>query len=146
MAGGGAIATNIIGGSTRARLNNARLNASGDVTVAAANNSRIEAEVAALAAGVSIGGVAVGASIGTGVATNLIGSEITQKVGGQDKTTKSSALVIEALSKDTTIQAGGTLAVTADSGQTIKATVVAGSVAISAGAVASAPPAPGPHP
>lgn len=136
VAGGGAVATNMIGGTTRASVTNARLTAVGDVAIAAENNSRIEAEVAALAAGASIGGVAVGASIGTGVAVNLIGGTIDQTVDGKTKTTSSADLVIEALSQDTTIDAKGNLSVTSVSGQTIRATVAAGSVAISGGAVA----------
>ncbi|WP_236960758.1 beta strand repeat-containing protein [Methylobacterium durans] len=127
VSGGGAVATNLIGGSTRATLNNASLDAKTDVSVSAANSSRINAEVAAIAAGASIGGVAVAASIGTGVAINLIGTG--------SGSTSVPALAIEALSTNSGIKAGGNLAVQATSGQRIDASIKAGSVAVSGGAI-----------
>ncbi|WP_268904441.1 hypothetical protein [Devosia aurantiaca] len=70
---GGAIALNAILGSTNAFANGSSLRAGDDILVQATNIMTIEAEVAALAGSVSIGGVAVSASLGAGVAQNFIG-------------------------------------------------------------------------
>ncbi len=134
VSGGGAGATNVIGGSTRAGITNATVTAgpgisTADVTLLAYDTSTITADIVALSASAAFGGVAVGASLGGAVATNSI---------GYTTSGTRSAIPIDAAIVGSTVQAGGAIAVTATSLQTITATVGAGSVAIGVGAIGAA--------
>ncbi len=127
VAGGGAVATNVILGATRAYALTSSLDAGGDITFSAGNTSEINATIVAAAVGVAIGGVAVGASLGFGVALNSIGYHVD---GSR------SAVEVSAYVSDSDVRTYGKLGVSAQSSQTIKANVAAASVAVSAGVYA----------
>ena len=128
LAGGGAVALNIIGGSTKAYAEESKLLAGDDIGVSASNTSTITAQVAGLSAAVSIGGVSVGASIGAAVARNFIGYNAAGTRQGVD---------VFAYLSDTSVSTYGALNIGAVSNQTITAEVLAASVAVSAGFVAT---------
>ena len=86
-----------------------------------AGRPTISSSVISASAAIGIGGSGgVGASIGVSLARNLIGE-------GSDKA------VVEAYTSNTSIQADGDLSITAESAQTIDATVAAGSAAMGIG-------------
>ena len=125
VAGGGAQANNVILGNTEAYVTNSVLWASGAFTLTASDASSITATIAAVAASGGGGGTGgVAAAIGASLAENLIGFNA-------DLSTATNQVL--AYVQDSSIHAGGALMATATAGETINATVVAASAAISGG-------------
>ncbi|MCK9231001.1 MAG: hypothetical protein M0P18_10020, partial [Syntrophales bacterium] len=126
VSGAGAGATNVILTKTNASIDNSIVQSFGDLVVSAGNTATITAAVLTASAAVSGGEVAVGASIGISAARNFIGYDLWgSHVPSQ----------VQACITGSTIRAGGDIALTAVSHNRITATVFAGSVAVSAGAV-----------
>ena len=96
--------------------------ATGTVSVAARNESAINAAVIAASAAVGVGSTGVGASLGMAIVLN--------QITGIDA---NSPVQVLASIEDSDVAAGGALAVTATSQQSINALSFAGSVAIAAG-------------
>jgi hypothetical protein len=125
ISGAGALAENIILGGAQAYAADSELHAAGNVSLTAKDDSEIDATIVGVsvaAAGGVIGGI--GVAIGAAVARNLIGYE--------DDGSRH-ALDVIADTVNTGIVAGGGLSLSATSHQTIKAGVVATSVAIAGG-------------
>ena len=122
VSGAGAGATNIILNTTNAYVLDSTLDSGGAVTLKATDTSTINAIVAATSAAIAGGAVGVGVSIGGALATNLVGSEAKHAS-------------VQAYVRNSTITAAGALTQTATAAETIKAAVLAGSVAIAPGAV-----------
>ncbi len=127
VAGGGAVAQNIIAAETSAYILNSTLGQSGTlvggVTVTATDDSDIESLVGAVAASVSFGGEAgVGVAIGVSYASNVINDGT---VAGTGKVT--------AYISSSTIDATGLVDVEANAAETIASTTVAAAVALSGG-------------
>ena len=128
VAGGGSLAFNIIAVDTTANIAGSNIgsaspsNKAGDVIVTAIDSSEIDAEVAAVAASVAIGGESgIGVALGVSVAEN----EINDGSGGRG--------TLQAGITSTSIQATGAVDVEAYSTQTIDADTLAGAMAISGG-------------
>ena len=124
LAGGGAVALNVITSDALSYVQNTNLQSSGDTTLAATNTSKIDATIVAVAAAVGGGQNGVAAAIGASVAENSIGYD---QGGGLDSADT------EAYVLNSSVNAGGKETLTAISSQTINATVVAASVAVAAG-------------
>ncbi len=123
VSGAGAAATNIILTRTDAYVSdNSILVSTGDVAIEASDTSTIKAIVSASTAAIAGGAVGVGVSIGASFAANFIG------LAG-------SPAGVQAYVKNSTITATGALTQTATADETIKAAVLAASVAIAAGGV-----------
>jgi hypothetical protein len=122
VSGAGAAAVNVISNTTRAYLSNSTLDSAGAITMEALDSSTINAIVATATASIAGGATGVGVSIGGAFAMNLIGSEL-QRAG------------VQAYVKNSIVEAAGPLTQTATAAETIKAAVLAGSVAIAAGGV-----------
>ena len=128
LSGAGAVAQNVILGSTNAYAQDSKLTSAGDVSLSAQSASTISSTVVALsaAAGVAIAeGAGFGASIGIAVARNFIGWE-----PGADAATP---LEVQSFLDDTPVQAVGNLSLTSLADQDINSFVLAGSVAIAIG-------------
>ena len=130
VSGAGAGATNIILTKTNAYVADSKLTttggATGTVAIAAEDSSAINAIVATTSASVGIGAVGVGVSLGASVARNLIGYNLL------DVRTPAQ---VQAYITHSTVTASGALSQTATTNETIRAAVLSGSAAISAGAV-----------
>ena len=125
VSGAGAFSANAILGSTRAYVDDSSVTGAGDVTVCATGSAGITSLVASASAALGGGGtVGVGVSLGASVAWNFIGFELDGTESGAE---------ISAYACDSIIDAGGRLAVTALSDQTVSATVFAGSAAVTGG-------------
>ena len=127
VAGGGAVAVNLVGAETSAYISNSTLGQTGHlvggVTVTATDDSDIEALVGAVAASISFGGEAgVGVAIGVAYAHNLIGNG-----------TESGAGAVTAYLSSVGITGTGLVDVEANASETIEATTVAAAVALSGG-------------
>jgi Ca2+-binding RTX toxin-like protein len=126
VSGAGATATNIILTRTNAYISDSTLVSAGGVTLAATDTSSITATVATASAALAGGAVGVGVSIGASIARNLIGYDLLGiKIPAQ----------VQAYIQNSTITATGNLTQTAMANETINATVLSGSAAISAGVV-----------
>ncbi|MGH3580599.1 MAG: hypothetical protein ACRDUB_03375, partial [Mycobacterium sp.] len=125
VAGAGAVAQNVILGTTKAYAQDSILNSAGDVSLSADSSSAITSTVLALAAAVGGGQVGVGASIGIAVARNFIGW-----VPGADAAT---AMQVQAYLEDSPVTAAGDLSLKSLADQTISSFVLAGSVAVGVG-------------
>jgi hypothetical protein len=128
VSGAGAVAQNVILGSTEAYAQDSKITSAGDVSLRAESGSAISSTVLALsaAAGVAIAeGAGFGASIGVAVARNFIGW-----VPGADAATP---LQVESYLEDTPVHALGNLSLTSLADQSINSFVLAGSVAIAGG-------------
>lgn len=124
VSGAGAAATNVILTKTKAYAENTDIIGAGDLRIEAENASSITAKVATASAALSAGGIAgVGASIGASYARNLIGWEWLGNRLPAD---------VLAYILDSSVVTDGDLALTAKTTQTIDATVLSGSAAISA--------------
>jgi len=126
VSGAGAGATNIILTRTNAYVANSSIVSAGDVTLDASDSATINATVATSSAALAGGAVGVGVSIGVSVAQNLIGYNL---FGTR------LPMQVRAYAINSSITAGDDLIQTATANETIRATVLAGSAAISAGAV-----------
>jgi len=126
LSGAGAEATNIILTRVNAYAEGSALNSSRGVRIAASNTSTIGATVAALSAAVGGGAAGGGVSIGTSLARNLIGWTL----GGARQPAEVRAYV-----KDSSLDAAGTLEVTAADDAVITAIIAADSKAIAVGMV-----------
>lgn len=131
ISGAGADSTNVILGKTNAFIDTTSgqtagaLKSAGAVTVNASNSSSISATVIAASVGIGVGGEAgVGVSIGAAIAHNFIGRQ-------EDGTAAPSQ--VEAYIQNTGMTTVGQLSATAMGSETINATVVAGSAAVSGG-------------
>ena len=134
ISGAGADSTNVILGKTNAFIDTASgqaagsLKSAGAVTLKASNSSSISATVIAASVGIGVGGEAgVGVSIGAAIAHNFIGRR-------EDGTAAPSE--VEAYIQNTGVATSGQLSATALGSETINATVVAGSAAVSGGSSA----------
>ena len=126
IAGAGAEATNVINGTDNAYVCGSGLTSAVGVSVTTTDTSNIQATITTAAAGVGVGVLGVGALIGAAVAENFVGYNSDGSPG---------SLQVEACVDDSSINAAQALTLTATSGQTIDAKVVAGSVAIGGGLV-----------
>ena len=129
VSGAGAGATNIILTRINAYVADSTLTttgATGTVAISAEDSSAINAIVATTSASVGIGAVGVGVSLGASVARNLIGYNLL------DVRTPAQ---VQAAITHSTVNASGALSQTATTNETIRAAVLSGSAAISAGAV-----------
>ena len=123
IAGGGAIAWNIIGVDTTANITGSTISNAGDVLVTAVDSSSINAQVAAVAAAVGIGGTTgVGVALGVSLAENEIDAG-----GGSGSGVLTASIV------NSSIASSGAVDVEAYSTQSIVADTLAGAVAISGG-------------
>ena len=127
VSGAGAVAQNVILGTTNAYANDSVLDSAGDVTANASSTSAIASTVVAASAAVAGGLVGVGASIGVAVAQNFI--------GWRPGAVSESALEVKAYLQDTSVRAADDLAISALASQRINANVLAGSAALGAGKV-----------
>ena len=126
LSGAGAFASNLILGSTNAYVDDSALASQTDVTVEAENKSTIEAKILAVSAAIADAAFAgAGLSIGAAIAENSIGGYNANGTRAPETT--------QAYIKNSTVNAGGALEVTATSTPTIDAIVLAGSVAASGG-------------
>jgi len=129
VAGAGAVAQNVVLGTTKAYAEDSVLHSAGNVSLSADSSSGINSTVLALAAAVGGGStVGVGASIGVAVARNFIGW-----TPGADAAT---AMQVQAYLEDTPVVAAGDLSLKSLADQTISSFVLAGSVAVGVGAAA----------
>ncbi|HZV93547.1 MAG TPA: hypothetical protein VFF72_10035, partial [Caldimonas sp.] len=128
ISGAGAVAQNVILGSTQAYAQDSKLTSASDVSLSATSTSDISSTVLALSAAAGVGNVGVGASIGIAVAENFIGWQ----PGANDAT----PIEVQSYLQDTPVHAGGNLSLTALADQGIDSFVLAGSVAIGAGVAA----------
>lgn len=128
LSGAGASARNVILGGANAYVENSVVKSTRDVSLTADNQSTIKAEVVAASAAVG-GGAFVGAglSIGAAVARNFI---------GYSSSGAYAPLEVQAYTRDSSVDAGRDLKLTATSVQDIDAIVGSGSVAASAGGFA----------
>ena len=127
VAAGGAIATNIILGSSIAFIADAAINATGGASVTATDNDTISAKVLAPVASVAIGAIAVGAAVGASLAENFIGFS-----GHGAK----SRISVKAFTNSANINTNGSaLNVSATNTSHIDANVAAVSAAITGGAI-----------
>ena len=126
ISGAGAVATNIILTKTNAYVtDHSTLNSAGDVVLAASDTSTINATVATASAALAGGGMAgIGVSIGASLARNLIGHNL---FGVR------TPAQVRAYITNSNVTAAGALTQTATANETIKATVLSGSAAISGG-------------
>jgi len=116
LSGGGAKATNTIGGRTDASVQTSTLS-TGTLALSATNTASIDATVAAVAASVAVGSAGVAAAIGASLATNTVTG------------------TTQAYLADSTVTVTGALTAAATATQTIGAFVLAGSAAVTAGSV-----------
>ena len=125
VAGAGAVAENVVLSTTAAFGERSRIESVGDVRVSAASTAEISSIVVAAAVGVAGGGSGIGAAIGVAVANNFIGStpDGAPALGSG----------VKAYLEDTSVRAGGDLALQADADETIASLVVTASLAIGAG-------------
>ena len=122
VSGAGAVARNTILSRNNAYFDDSTVTASGSVVLEAVSSAVIDASVVTASVAVGLGGkAALGVSIGVAMAENLI---------GWDGEGNRSPAEIQAFSRDTSINAGGSLQVTATSTSLIDAIVFAGSVGI----------------
>ncbi|HSW23337.1 MAG TPA: hypothetical protein VLJ62_11265, partial [Burkholderiaceae bacterium] len=126
VSGAGADAKNVILTSTQAYVLGSGVASGRDLALQATNTAHIEATVAGLSAAAGGGAVAGAASIGAALATNLIG--YTAAGAAQPA-------VVQAYISGGTASAVRDINVQAESSATIKATVAAGSVALTGGIV-----------
>ncbi|MCX7200707.1 MAG: hypothetical protein NTW37_22665, partial [Proteobacteria bacterium] len=125
VSGAGADAANVILTRTNAYAQGSTLSSTGNVALGATNTATIDAKVVSAAFSAAIGGTAgVGASIGVALARNFIGKQLNGT---------SAPAEVQAYLADTSVSAGGSLALTATSNQTISTKVLAGSVALAGG-------------
>ncbi|MEI8370631.1 MAG: Ig-like domain repeat protein [Planctomycetia bacterium] len=113
LSGGGAKATNTIGGRTDASVQSSMLS-TGTLALSATNTASIDATVAAVAASVAVGSSGVSAAIGASLATNSVTG------------------TTQAYLSNSTVAATGALTAAATATQTINASVLAGSAAVTA--------------
>ncbi|MDX5318956.1 MAG: hypothetical protein LPK38_06370, partial [Actinomycetes bacterium] len=125
FSGGGAVALNLIAGTTNATVTSARLVAVTTLSITTGYSARIDALVAALS--VAVGGAATGTTpgiaIGVSVARNLIGWE---EFGGVDP------ILVKARAISSDLEATGDITISAASTAIISAIVEATSVAVAA--------------
>jgi len=126
VGGGGAAATNVILGSTLAYIDTSTVTSTaGDISVTANSLSEIDALVLAISGSASFGGTTgVSVAIGVAVALNSIGVTL-------DETKQTNS--VSAYARNSRLNAGDALTITALSDQSIDATVVAGAVGLSGG-------------
>jgi hypothetical protein len=135
VSGGGAGATNIILGGTRAFVTGSTLTAGGNVSLSASDTSAITARVAAVSGSVTYGGTTgVAVAIGISVAENYLGWS---SLGVEEP------LEILAYVSNSTLNSGGSLNLSALSNMTIYAGVGAGAVAIAGGGTTGVAPSVG---
>ena len=130
FAGGGAGSGNTIAGATYAVADGVTVSGVGDMTVRAESEADIHAIVASLAVAVTLGKAGGGVALGVAVADN-------QTTGGADPIEglpDDAGFVVAARVVDSDIDLDGALAVTAESTQSIRADVVAASVAVAGAA------------
>ncbi|MCP4992988.1 MAG: hypothetical protein GY934_04255, partial [Gammaproteobacteria bacterium] len=126
VSGAGAVATNIILTKTNAYVSDSTLDSGGNVVLSASDTSTINATVAASSVALAGGGVGVGVSIGAAFARNLVGHTLfDQRTPAQ----------VRAYVDNSILTVNGNLTQTATANETINATVLSGSAAISAGVV-----------
>src|SRR5258706_1187408 len=123
--GAGAEATNVILTTPNVFIQGTHGASTGDLQLAASDTSGIGAIVATASAAVgAAGGVGVGASIGASLAQNLIGFT---------RSGTRTPAQVRAYVKNSSIDAGGDLVLTATANESIAANVFAGSAAIGGG-------------
>ena len=126
VSGAGAVATNVVVTKVNAFVEDGDVDSAGDVALAASSDAAIFATVASLSVAIGGGTVGVGVSLGASLALNYIGF---RDDGSSDPAE------VRAYLLDASVAAGGDLALTATSAQTIGAIVVAASMAITGGSV-----------
>ncbi len=129
LAGAGADALNVILTKTKAYVDSSDLTSTGDVSITADDTSHIDAHVKAFAASVSIGIVAGAVSIGIAKARNFIG--YTAQATPQ-------AAEVQAYVTNSSVDAGGSLEISASEDATIDADISSTSIGVSAGLIAVA--------
>ena len=128
VSGAGAEATNVILTKVNAHIDYSNIASAGAVNLSASNTSTINATITGASAAIGGGGAAgVGVSIGVAMAQNLLGFTLNGS---------SSPAEVQAYLLNSSLNAAGALTLTANSSQTINATVVAASAAVAAGGVA----------
>ena len=125
VSGAGAEATNVILTNVNAHIDTSKVTSAGAVSLSASNTSTINATIVAASVAVGIGGKAgIGVSIGAAVSRNLIGYTL----DGSYSPTQVQAYLL-----NSSLNAAGALTLTANSNQSIDATVVAASMAVAGG-------------
>ncbi len=126
VAGGGAVASNVILGKTNAYIDTSIIKSFSDVILSVTNTSVIKANVISAAASLGVGFVGVAVSLGGSIAINRIGYTASDSMN---------PIEVKAYITNSSINAGGLLSLTASANPTIQALTAAGSVAISGGFV-----------
>ena len=153
ISAGGAVALNKSTTSVLSKIDNSTITGDGGVSVTAESDATITANIAAVAAAIAGGQVGVGVAIGVSVAINQIGdwddsAEQSASTGDSndddvsDVATAAPVLranggtsVVATINNSDVTASGGDVTVTATSGQTIEANVVALAAALAAGQV-----------
>jgi hypothetical protein len=124
LAGGGSESTNVILSGTTATIGNSVVFATGDVALSSTNSAVINSTVVSAAVALGFGKkLGVGVAVGAAVSRNMIGYD--------DQAEEWAAIDVQAVARNSTIEAGNNLTITAAADrQRIDATVVAAAAAI----------------